>query len=144
MSIGELVRSAPDDAVVLARSILEQSLTDQEWADQIGPGLAQRDVARLLDKSEQAVSKDARLVRIRNRDGRPTYPVFQFDGRGLVDGVAEVVTVLFPVVEPLTVAAWLTGTQPGLNTQRPIDALRRGETVEVIRLASQFAAHVGR
>ena len=59
----------------MARTVLEQDVSDAQWAAQIGPALTQGDVARLLNKTEQAVSKDPRLLRLRNRDGRPVYPV---------------------------------------------------------------------
>lgn len=143
-SIAELARAAPEDAVALARSILEQSLADHDWASQLGPALTQRDVAGLLGKSEQAVSKDPRLLRLRNRDGRPVYPVFQFDGRALVDGFDEAVAILDSVAEPLTVAAWFTGSQPDLDDKRPIDALRSGDIARVIGLAGRFAARAER
>jgi hypothetical protein len=61
--------------------VLEQDIADRDWAAQLGPVLSQRDVARLLGRTEQAVSKDRRLLRLVNRDGRPVYPVVQFDGR---------------------------------------------------------------
>src|ERR671936_43388 len=80
-SLARLAEQASSEAVDLAKAILEQDVTDRLWAEQVGPALAQGDVARLLGRTEQAVSKSKGLLRLRNRDGRPVYPVVQFDGR---------------------------------------------------------------
>lgn len=141
----KLAGQASDEAVALARSILERDVADRLWADQVGPALSQQDAARLLGKTEQAVSKDPRLVRLRTADGRPLYPVAQFDGRGLLPGVAEVVAVLGPVAEtPWTVAAWLTGSHADLDGRRPLDVLRSGDVVAVVAAARRFAARLAR
>ena len=135
----ELAEHASPAAVALARSVLQQDVADASWAAQIGPALSQPDVARLLGKSEQAVSKDGRLLRIRNRDGRPVYPVVQFDGRSVLPRLGDVVTVLLASVQPLTVASWLTTAQPGLDGLRPIDALRSGDGDAVLASARRLA-----
>jgi len=138
MRIAELAAHASVEAVALARTVLEQDLADQAWAEQIGPALSQRDVARLLGKSEQAVAKDHRLLRLRNRYGRPVYPVVQFDGRRQASGVGDVVDVLVEVLEPLTVASWLTGVNPLLADRRPVDALADGDLDEVMIVARRL------
>ena len=140
MTIAELAAHASPEAVGLARAILEQDLADEAWAAQIGPALAQRDVARLLGKSEQAVAKDRKLLRLRNRDGRPVYPVMQFEGRGQIAGIDDVVLVMAEVFHPLTVAAWLTGVNPALGDRRPVDALRESDEDRVLTIARQLAA----
>lgn len=142
MTLSELAAAASPEAVALARTILSQDLADHEWANQVGPASAQRDVARLLGKSEQAVSKDVNLLRIRNRDGRPVYPIMQFDGRRPLSGVAEVVRILATVADPLTIASWLTATNPALGSGRPIDALRRGDVDEAIAVAHRLATRL--
>lgn len=138
--LAELAERASPAAVALARMVLEQDVADAAWRAQVGPALTQSDVARLLGKSEQAVSKDARLIRIRNRDGRPVYPVMQFQGRGQIAGLAEVVHVLREVLHPLTVASWLTTPQQDLAGRRPAEALRDGDAGPVLSLARRLAA----
>ena len=140
MTIAELAAHASPEAVGLARAILEQDLADEAWAAQIGPALAQRDVARLLGKSEQAVAKDQKLLRLRNRDGRPVYPVMQFEGRGQIAGIDDIVLAMAEVFHPLTVAAWLTGVNPALGDRRPVDALRESDEDRVLTIARQLAA----
>jgi hypothetical protein len=139
VQLARLADRASAAAVELARVVLEQDVSDKTWASQVGPALSQPDTALLLGKSEQAVSKDLRLLRIRNRDGRPVYPVVQFEGRAQLTGVAEVVAVLRPSLQPLTIAAWLTAGLPALAGRRPVDALRAGEVDEVVVLARQLA-----
>lgn len=138
-ALARLAERASPAAVALARKVLEQDVADAAWAEQIGPALTQSDTARLLGKSEQAVSKDARLLRIRNRDGRPVYPVVQFDGRSQRAGVAEVVTTLGDALEPLTVASWLTTPNPDLGGARPVDALA-DRAPAALALARRLAA----
>lgn len=138
-SLAELAKEASPEAVSLARAVLEQDVADREWALQIGPSLAQRDVARLLGRSEQAASKDTRLLRIHNRDGRPVYPVFQFDGRRQKPGVASVVKTLAGVLEPLTVASWFTGPNRALGGRAPIEALDDGDIDATVAVARRLA-----
>ena len=138
--LAQLIESASPAARLFVRHVLEQDVATQQWGAQLGPSLSQRDVARLLAKSEQAVAKDARLLRLRNQDGRPVYPVVQFDGRRLLPGVAEVVGILARVVEPLTVASWLTAPNPQLDGRRPVEALRDGDMAAVLAVARSLGS----
>ncbi len=140
MSLAELERRASPEAVRLAVRLLEADVARQAWVAQVGYCLTQADTARLLGRSEQAVSKDPRLLRLERSDGRPAYPAFQFDGRRQVEGVAEVVRALSGAVQPATIAAWLTGSQPALGGRRPIDALAGGDQEEVLAIARRLAA----
>ncbi len=139
LSLQDLADRASEEALALARTVLEQDLSDRQWAEQLGPALSQRDVARLLDKSAQAVSKDPGLVRLRNRDDRIAYPVFQFAGRRQVPGVGDVVRALADAVSPLMTASWLTGQNASLGDRRPVDVLRDGRVAEVVVVARRFA-----
>jgi len=131
-ALAQLMKSASPAAQTFVRRVLEQDVATQRWGAQLGPSLSQRDVARLLGKSEQAVAKD----------GRPVYPVVQFDGRRLLPGVAEIVDVLNSAVEPLTVASWLTAPNAQLGGRRPIDVLRDGEVAPALALARSLASSV--
>lgn len=142
-SLSALARSARPEAVALARAVLEQDVADQAWAQQVGPALTQRDVAVLLAKTEQAVAKDARLLRVRTRDGRPVYPVLQFAGRAQLPGVAQVVAALRDALEPLTIASWLTAAQTELDGRRPVEALRAGDVPAVVLAAQRLARAAG-
>jgi len=141
-SLAALARSARPEALLLARQVLEQDAADQAWAAQVGAALTQRDTARLLAKTEQAVAKDARLLRVRSRDGRAVYPVLQFSGRAQLPGVAAVVAALADALEPLSIASWLTAPHPDLGGT-PIAALRAGTVDDVVRIARRLARTAG-
>lgn len=142
-TLDELAADASQEAVALARTLLEQDVADREWAAQLGPALSQRSVARLLGKTEQAVAKDPRLLRIRKRDGRPVYPVFQFDGRRLHPRTAEAVRALADALDPLPIASWLTGRNRSLEGWRP-DVLRTADPEPTLALARRLARRAAR
>lgn len=137
--LAELAKDASPEAVALATMVLEGDLANQAWVDQVGPSLTQRDTARLLDRSEQAVSKDPRLLRVHRRDGRPVYPVIQFDGRNLKPGVSDVIAALDGAVGELATAAWLTAANDGVGGRRPIEALADGDVDAVLTVARRVA-----
>ncbi len=141
--LAELAKGASPGAVALATMVLEGDLANRAWSDQVGPSLTQRDTARLLGRSEQAVSKDNRLLRVHRRDGRPVYPIVQFDGRHQVTGVAEVVVAVDGAVGELALASWLTAANDALAGRRPIDALA-DDVVAVLAVANRFAARMRR
>lgn len=138
-------RQASDDTRRMVDRLLQDEDDDLAWTSQLGPVYRQADVAVLLRKSKQAVSQDRRLLRLEMRSGTIGYPVFQFDGRAQVPGVAEVVEILTPAVATSwTVASWLTSPLAPLEDRRPIDVLRsRGER-EVAAAARSFAAALQR
>lgn len=120
--------------------LLQQDADDQAWAEQIGPVYRQADVAELLGKSKQAVSADDGVLRLQMRSEAVGYPAIQFDGRRLLPGVRDVVTILSPVVETTwTIASWLTSPQRLLQNERPIDRLHAGDVDAVVAAAGRFA-----
>lgn len=139
MSLAQLERQASPEAVRLATRLLESDIAAQAWVSQVGFCLTQAGTAELLGRSEQAVSKDPRLLRLARSDGRPAYPAFQFDGRRQVPGVADVVKALGGALLPETMAAWLTGEQPALDGRRPVDVLAEGDRDAVLAVARRLA-----
>lgn len=132
---------ASDETRRLIDRLLTQDADDQAWADQLGPAYRQADVAKLLGKSKQAVSRDRRLLRLTTRSEQIAYPAFQFDGRRPLPGIAEVITILDGTVATTwTIASWLTAPQPALDGDRPVDRLRAGDRDGVLTLARQAAA----
>ncbi len=144
MSLADLERKASPEAIKLAVRLLESDIATQAWVDQVGYCLTQADTAALLDRSEQAVSKDSRLLRLNRSDGRPAYPAFQFDGRRQIPGTAEALQILAGTLEPATIAAWLTGAQPQFGGRRPIDMLAGAEHQDAIDLAKRLAERASR
>lgn len=138
MDVIDLYATASPETRRLVTVLLEQDAVDRRWAEQVGPSLTQADTARLLGKSEQATAKDGRLLRVKTRSGRVAYPIVQFSGRGPLPGLATVMKALAPVADPLTILAWLTGTQASLDGRRPVDALHDGDAEAVLTLARRF------
>lgn len=136
----ERYERASEETRRVVERILDQDADDRAWSDQLGPVYRQASVAQLLGKSRQAVAADQRLLRLELRNGAIGYPAFQFDGRRLLPGMAEVVTVLATeVASTWTIASWLTSPQPSLASGRPLDLLRSGEADAVARAARAFA-----
>jgi hypothetical protein len=52
------------------------------------------------------------LLRLTSSDGRPAYPIFQFEGRGVLVGFGHVVRALRELDDELTIASWLTIPKP--------------------------------
>lgn len=139
--VAERYEAASEDTRRQIDRLLQQDADDQAWAEQLGPAYRQRDVADLLDKTPQAVSQDRRLLKLTMRSGTPGYPVFQFDGRTILDGISQVIVQLSPAVAtPWTIASWLTSPQPTLDDQRPVDLLRDRQIDPVVTAARRFAA----
>lgn len=136
-----MVRDASPEARYQIERLLKQDADDQAWAEQLGPAYRQGDVARLLDKSRQAVSADRGLLRLHMRDGEIAYPVFQFDGRRQLSGIREIVRIFEPVVATAwTTASWLTSPAPELDERTPLALLRGGRQEPVVALARRTAS----
>lgn len=133
---------ATKDAREMVDEILAADADDQAWVEQLGPALSGAAVARMLGVSPQAVSSNKGLLRLRMRSGRVGYPIFQFAGRLSVDGLADIVRMLGPVVATeWTIASWLTSPSVDLGGETPIDTLRDGHRSAPVAIAAQrFAA----
>ena len=112
------------------------------WDELVGPFLRSDGVQARLQISRQAVAAKAarrRLLRTITVDGEHLYPLWQFDGDRLVDGLVEVLS-LFPEssVDGWTLAAWLRTPDPDLD-EPPLDALARGECEKVVMVARTAA-----
>lgn len=143
-SLPRMIREASLETRYQIECLLRQEADDEAWAEQLGPVYRQGDVARLLDKSRQAVSADRGLLRLEMRNGEIGYPVFQFDGRRQLPGIREIVRCFEPVVTSAwTTASWLTTPAPELDHLTPLGALRDGEREQVLVLASRAASALG-
>ncbi len=144
-SLHRQVREASPETRHQIECLLRQDADDRAWADQLGPAYRQGDVARLLEKSRQAVSADRGLLRLEMRNGEIGYPLFQFDGRRQLPGIREVVRAFEPVVaSSWTTASWLASPTPELDGRTPVAALREGDREAVIALAEQISAALSR
>ena len=111
--------------------------------DQIGPFYRSEQVARLLDISRQAVNervKRSAILALRTADGMWVYPAFQFDGRRLLAGLADVLAELRQKdVDRWAVAAWLVSPTAALDAASPLEAIRTGGNLEAVRQLARDA-----
>lgn len=144
-SMQRMVRDASPETRYQIERLLRQDADDRAWTEQLGPAYRQGDVARLLGKSRQAVSADRGLLRLEMRDGEIGYPVFQFDGRRILPGIREVISILGPVAaSPWTIASWLTSPAAALDDRAPVQALRDGNIEAVTAAARQTGSALAR
>ncbi|MDA3040613.1 MAG: hypothetical protein O3C27_14000 [Actinomycetota bacterium] len=139
------VRGAAGDPVRVGSIAALGAVAGTLWNDAAGPFFDSDGVRALLgDITRQAVSdrvRRHRLLGLRTGSGRLVYPAFQFDGRQVLRGLPEALTVIAPDdVEGWYVASWFTTTDPGLGGRSPIDALRHGDLPPVLLAVRDLAA----
>jgi hypothetical protein len=112
----------------------------------LGPWWDTAAVAAYLDISDE-VLRDMiggdKVLAVVFSEGRPYFPAWQFDGGGVVSGLAEVVAVLRPAfVAPETIVAWFRSEVFCGDLETQIDALRSGRPQEVLRDAHRDAVRL--
>ena len=133
----------------LGRSLADRMLDDADrWHEHLGPCLDVTGVRELLGEpgrpvSKQAVSQRQSLLALTTGSGRVVYPAFQFDGRSVVPGVADVLRVLpEDLVSRWTVASWLVSPDTELGAA-PMALLRAGLRRPVVEAAGAWAVALG-
>jgi hypothetical protein len=111
----------------------------QGWAELVGPCLTPLDVAALLESPVERVLERPDLLRLDSSTG-VVFPVFQFNGRSVLPGLAHVIAVLDGPLLPLTIVSWLRAPSSELQGRTPEQALREGDEEPVQRVAAAFAA----
>jgi hypothetical protein len=133
------------DARELARAVSDRMLDDAtRWQEHLGPCFDVNGVREVLGApgrpvSKQAVSQRRGLLALATGSGRVVYPAFQFDGHGVVAGLAEVLELLpADLVSRWTVASWLVSDDIDIGSA-PISLLLAGRQRPVLEAASQWA-----
>ncbi|GAA0305617.1 antitoxin Xre/MbcA/ParS toxin-binding domain-containing protein [Kineococcus aurantiacus] len=118
--------------------------TAAAWEDHLGPFYDVDGVRELLGGdqpiSRQAVSKRRSLLALRTGSGQVVYPVFQFLEETPLPGLGAALEELpEQLVSRWTVASWLVSPQPELGGVTPVDLLRDGNLVPVVKAARSWA-----
>ena len=134
------------DLAGLARLTIDRVIdTAAVWQEHLGPLYDTEGVRELLSRSgrpvsRQAVSQRRNLLSLTTGSGRVVYPAFQFQGRGVVAGLAEVLeAVPESVVSRWTLASWLVSAEPDLDDDTPIRVLSDGGVERVMQCAHAWA-----
>lgn len=122
--------------------LFEQLPRRSPWDKVVGPFYTTDQLTQLYKVSRQAISDRVRrhtLLGLRTSDGQVLYPVFQFRGREVIDGLSRVLNVVADSVDDWTLASWLVARQPSLGVS-VIEALKEyGPTDELVDLARRAA-----
>lgn len=109
----------------------------------LGPWWDTAEVAAHLKISDEVLREmidGDQVLAVVFSDGQPYFPAWQFDGGGVVGGLAEVVAVLRTAfVAPETIVAWFRSEVFHGVSETQIDALRSGRPQEVLRDAHRDA-----
>ncbi|MEI9980198.1 MAG: hypothetical protein WDN23_14585 [Edaphobacter sp.] len=141
----EAVSSAPwvaelasDDPLVAAK--LRGLSRRQEMLKAAGGALSSEQVGEVLGLSRQAVDKrrstNQLLALTQGRRGY-SYPAFQFDEGKTLEGLEEVLKSL-SAVDPWMQLNFFTSPNERLSGNTPIEALRRGKSSEVAKIARVY------
>ncbi len=137
------------DARELAKAVSGRMLDDAtRWQEHLGPCFDVNGVREVLGApgqpvSKQAVSQRRGLLALTTGSGRVVYPAFQFDGHGVVAGLAEVLELLpADLVSRWTVASWLVSDDTEVGAA-PISLLLAGRERPVLVAASDWAETLG-
>lgn len=141
----EAVSSAPwvselavQDPIVAAK--LRGFELRQEMLKKSGGALSSGKVAELLNVSRQAVDKrraaNQLLALTQGRRGY-SYPTFQFENGKTLEGLETVLKSL-SALDPWMQVRFFTSPHERLADKTPIEALRKGRTNDVVRVASEY------
>jgi len=138
----ELQRILGDPDEFATRAVHATAPHPSPWGELVGPFVRSEGVQSRLDISRQAVSAKAgrrRLLRVITEDGEHLYPLWQFQGMGVLAGLLDVLA-LFPEdeVDGWTLAGWLRTEDAELG-ESPHRALVRGQTERVLAVARAAA-----
>ena len=115
----------------------------QEILRRDGGTLSEAQVARSLGLSTKDVEElrqTGRLIGLERERHSYAYPAWQITPDGILPGL-EATLADFTIQDPWMQAAFFVSTDPRLDGERPLDALRRGNVAAVRRAASAYGEH---
>ena len=132
-----------DPAEFATRALQATAPVPSPWDELVGPFTLSDGVQARLGISRQAVAAKAarrRLLRVITTDDVHLYPVWQFDGKHMVEGLSDMLALFREdEVDGWTLAGWLRTTDPELG-ESPHDALVRGDIARVMSAARMAAS----
>jgi hypothetical protein len=111
--------------------------------DKIGPFYRTDQVVSLLGITRQAVNERLRkrtILGMQTRDGVWVYPVFQFENRGILGKLPEVLRSFDPRADRWAVAAWLVSKDVRLGGERPLDRVHSGVELDRVKFLARDAS----
>jgi hypothetical protein len=111
--------------------------------EHIGPFYRTDQVVSLLGITRQAVSErlgKRTLLGVKTREGVWVYPVYQFENRGILPGLPEVLRSFDRRSDRWAVAAWLVSKDARLGGERPIDRIRAGVELDRVKFLARDAS----
>jgi hypothetical protein len=126
----------------LARAHLSGVIALREQLADEGGVYTASEVASLLGISRQAVHKRTRagqLLGIEEGE-RTVYPVWQFDGAAVLDGLPDILGA-FLIHSPIARLRFFLAPNARLGGESPIEALRDGRRHDVLKAARSFGLH---
>lgn len=127
----------------LASPFLKGLEAQRELIKQSGGLLSSEEAGKVLGISRQAVDKRRqanKLVAIAQGQHGFGYPACQFDARGTLHGIEEMLAALH-VSDGWAQLAWLLSPNTSLDGQSPVQQLRGGRADEVVEAAAAFGEH---
>lgn len=118
-------------------------MTNNAWAEVVGPCYTVTSVARILGWTEAEVlsaGNDLRLLMLTTDDGVDLFPMFQLQDGRIVDGLQDVLRVLATgTTGRWTWAQWLNVALLDKDPPRNITLLYEGRLEEALRAAQHDA-----
>lgn len=111
--------------------------------DEIGPFYRTDQVVSLLGITRQAVNErlgKRTMLGMQTRDGVWVYPVYQFEDRGILPRLPEVLRSFDRRADPWAVAAWLVSKDARLGGERPLDRVRAGGALDRVKFLARDAS----
>ena len=124
----------------LAEAMARGVAVKQELIRRAGGCLTSSQTAKALSISRQAVDKRRRrgvLLAVPGGSGDYLYPACQFNPRGVIPGLAEVIAA-FQVRDPWTQLSVLLEPAPALGGRGVLQALRNGDLKGAVAVAAAF------
>lgn len=138
-------RLEADDIGDLVERMVAVVPRPSDWNQLIGPFYRTGQVAALLGGVSRQALDDRRargtILALRTADDEWVYPTFQFEGRRIIRGLPEALSMFDRAhVDGWTLASWLRTRRPELEGRSIVAWLRSGRPVDPVLVLARDAA----